>query len=215
MNEAIVDLTGAKPKLEERTSWPPRSPCGLPRGQAAHRPALVARPGLALDGAARRRAHPKLPLDLLPEALRELVQAGEAAGPAIAELAALASYHLVGGRTQLLTRSEFGGRGSNTEPQQIMRQLAKTDVGLRQLCQIVLDGRAGRDPQELAKGTMPQDTRIADANILTPERLRELADLFEGKASRMPAPRTDSQWRSRSSRHASTTCTTRPSRSAT
>lgn len=94
---------------------------------------------------------------------------------------------MVGGRTQLLTRSEFG-RGSNTEPQQIMRQLAKTDIGLRQLCQIVLDGRAGRDPQELVKGTMPEDKRIAGAELLTPVRLRELADLSDGEGITHDSP---------------------------
>ncbi|MFB7957845.1 hypothetical protein [Streptomyces sp. NPDC056045] len=62
-----------------------------------------------------------------------------------------------------------------------MRQLAKSDVGLRQLCQVVLDGRARRDPQELADGTMPQDTLIPAAKILTAGRLRELADLSEGE----------------------------------
>ncbi|GHE93040.1 hypothetical protein E5082_28595 [Streptomyces griseoluteus] len=180
VNEAIVDLTGAKPKLEERTQL--AAEVAL-RGFPADKRLTALRS--SLDRAWRWSALRGVeltctdPLDLLPEALRELVQAGDTAGPATAELAALASYHLVGGRTQLLTRSEFGGRGSNTEPQQIMRQLAKTDVGLRQLCQIVLDGRAGRDPQELAKGTMPEDKRIAGAEPLTPARLRELIDLSD------------------------------------
>jgi hypothetical protein len=87
-----------------------------------------------------------------------------------------------------LTRSEFGRRGSNTEPQQIMRQLTKTDAGLRQLCQVVLDGRAGRDPQELADGIMPQDHVITDAEILTPERLHELTDLSDGEGITHQSP---------------------------
>ncbi|KAF5994536.1 hypothetical protein BOG92_024925 [Streptomyces sp. WAC00263] len=180
VNEAIVDLTGAKPKLEERTQL--AAEVAL-RGFPADKRLTALRS--SLDRAWRWSVLRGVeltcsdPLDLLPEALRELVQAGDAAGPAIAELAALASYHLVAGRTQLLTRSEFGGRGSNTEPLQIMRQLAKTDVGLRQLCQIVLDGRAGRDPQELVKGTTPADKRIAGADALTPVRLRELAELSD------------------------------------
>ncbi|MFJ6438776.1 hypothetical protein [Streptomyces sp. NPDC091416] len=66
--------------------------------------------------------------------------------------------------------------------------MAKTDVGLRQLCQIILDGRAGRDPQELPQGTMPQDNQITDTDILTPERLRELADLFEGEGITHASP---------------------------
>ncbi|WP_159038992.1 MULTISPECIES: hypothetical protein [unclassified Streptomyces] len=189
VNEAIVDLTGAKPKLEERTQL--AAEVAL-RGFPADKRLTALRS--SLDRAWRWSVLRGVeltcsdPLDLLPEALRELVQAGDAAGPAIAELATLASYHLVGGRTQLLTRSEFGSRGSNTEPQQIMRQLAKTDVGLRQLCQIVLDGRAGRDPQELAKGTTPEDKRIAGADTLTPVRLRELADLSEGEGITHASP---------------------------
>ncbi|MFC1414874.1 hypothetical protein ACEZCY_37705 [Streptacidiphilus sp. N1-12] len=182
VNDAIADLTGAKPKLEERTQL--AAEVAL-RGFPADKRLTALRSALdrawrwsVLRGVELTCGHP---LDLLAEALRELVQAGDAAGPATAELAALASYHLVGGRTQLLTRSEFGGRGSNAEPQQIMRQLTKSDVGLRQLCQVVLDGRAGRDPQELADGTMPQDTLIPAAEILTPGRLRELADLSEGE----------------------------------
>ncbi|MET9388441.1 hypothetical protein ABZY09_47685 [Streptomyces sp. NPDC002928] len=189
VNEAIADLTGTKPKLEERT-------------QLAAEVALRSFPAdkrlTSLRSALERtwrwsvlrgvELTCRTPIDLLSEALRELVQDGDAAGPATAELAALASYHLVGGRTQLLTRSEFGRRGSNTEPQQIMRQLTKTDAGLRQLCQVVLDGRAGRDPQELADGIMPQDHVITDAEILTPERLHELTDLSDGEGITHQSP---------------------------
>ncbi|MFJ6722367.1 hypothetical protein [Streptomyces sp. NPDC091259] len=189
VNDAIADLTGAKPKLEERTQL--AAEVAL-RGFPADKRLTALRSALdrawrwsVLRGVELTCGHP---LDLLAEALRELVQAGDAAGPATAELAALASYHLVAGRTQLLTRSEFGGRGSNAEPQQIMRQLTKSDVGLRQLCQVVLDGRAGRDPQELADGTMPHDAVIPGAEILTPGRLRELADLSEGEGITHESP---------------------------
>jgi hypothetical protein len=118
------------------------------------------------------------PLELLSEAIRELVQARENARVAIPELVTLASYHLVGGRTQLLTRSEYGP-GNNTEPQQILRRLAKSDAGLRRLCQIVLDGRADRDPQELPDATEPEDRRFRGANVLTAKGLRELAKMSE------------------------------------
>ena len=78
----------------------------------------------------------------------------------------------------MLARSEFG-RGNNTEPQQILRRLAKSDAGLRQLCQIVLDGRGRRDPQELPDGAEPLDKRIRGASILTAEQVRELVKLSE------------------------------------
>ncbi|MEV5944499.1 hypothetical protein [Streptomyces sp. NPDC051994] len=62
VNEAIVDLTGAKPKLEERTQLAAEVALrGFPADKRLTGPALVARPGLALVGAARRRAHPQLP----------------------------------------------------------------------------------------------------------------------------------------------------------
>lgn len=180
VNEAVADLTGAKPKLEERTQL--AAEVAL-RGFPADKRLTSLRSALdrtwrwsVLRGVELTR---RKPLDLLSEAIRELVQFGEDVGPGTAELAALASYHLVGGRKQLLTRSEFGGGGSNTEPQQIMKQMTKTDAGLRQLCQVVLDGRAGRDPQELPDGIAPEDKRFPHAEILTPGRLRDLARLSD------------------------------------
>jgi hypothetical protein len=179
VNEAIADLTGTKPKLEERTQLAAEVALRrFPNDKrlTALRAALERSWRWApLRGVALTRQEP---LDLLSDAIRELVQAGEDAGPATAELATLASYHLVAGRTQLLTRSTFGP-GNNIEPQQILRRLAKSDAGLRQLCQIALDGRADRDSQELADDTEPQDRRIPGAEILTPERLRTLAKLSE------------------------------------
>jgi hypothetical protein len=189
VNEAVADLTGSKPKLEERTQL--AAEVAL-RGFPADKRLTALRSALerawrwsALRGVELSRRDP---LDLLSEAIPELVQFGDNVGPATAELATLASYHLVGARTQLLTRSEFGGRGSNTEPQQIMRQLAKSDTGLRQLCQVVLDGRADRDPQELPDGATPQDKWLPGAAVLTPGRLRELAELSDGEGITHESP---------------------------
>jgi hypothetical protein len=180
VNEAIADLTGARPKVEERTQL--AAEVAL-RGFPADKRLTSLRSALErawrwqmLRGVELTRRDP---LDLLADAIRELVQFGDDAGPATAELAALASYHLVGARTQLLTRSDFGGRGSNAEPQQIMKQMTKTDAGLRQLCQVVLDGRAGRGPQELPDGAAPKNKLFHDAEDLTAKRLRELAQLSD------------------------------------
>lgn len=179
VNEAIADLTGTKPKLEERTQLAAEVALRrFPNDKrlTALRAALERSWRWApLRGVVLTRQEP---LNLLSEAIREIVQAGDDTGPATAELVTLASYHLVGGRTQLLTRSEFG-RGNNTEPQQIVKRLAKSDAGLRQLCQIILDGRADRDPQELPDASDPQDRGFPGANILTAARLRELAELSE------------------------------------
>lgn len=187
VNEAVADLTGAKPKPEERAQL--AAEVAL-RGFPADKRLTSLRSALerAWQWSALRGVELSLrdPLDLLSEAIRELVQFGDDVGPATAELATLASYHLVG--AQLLTRSEFGGRGDNTEPRQIVRQLAKTDTGLRQLCQVVLDGRAGRDPQELPDGLTPQDKRMPNAEILTPGRLRELTELSDGEGITHDSP---------------------------
>jgi hypothetical protein len=179
VNEAITDLTGAKPRLEERTQL---------AAEVALRPIPNDKRLTALRAALERswRWAPlrgvvltfQEPLELLGEAIRDLVQAGDGAGIAIPELVVLASYHLVTGSTQLLTRSEYG-RGDNTEPGQILKRLAKSDAGLKQLCQIILDGRAGRDPQELPDDTEPEDRRFRHASVLTPKRLRELAEMSE------------------------------------
>jgi len=180
VNEAIADLTGAKPKLEERTQLAAEVALRtLPNDKrlTALRSALERSWRWApLRGVALTR---RGPLELLGEAIRDLVQLGDGGGASIPELVTLASYHLVSGRTQLLTRSEYGGGGDNTEPGQILRRLAKSDAGLKQLCQIILDGRAGRDPQELPDDAEPEDRMFRDATVLTPQRLRELADMSE------------------------------------
>ena len=98
VNEAIADLTGAWPKLEERTQL--AAEVALRDFPARQAPYLLLS---ALDRAwrwAALRGVPlsgRAPLDLLSEAIRELVQSGDNVGPATAELATLASYHLVGG----------------------------------------------------------------------------------------------------------------------
>jgi hypothetical protein len=179
VNDAIADLTGTKPGVEERTQLAAEvalRPFPNDKRLTALRAALERSWRWApLRGVALTRREP---VDLLTEAIRDLVQTGEGTGAAIPELVTLASYHLVSGRTQLLTRSEYG-RGDNTEPGQILRRLAKSDAGLRQLCQIILDGRVGRDPQELPDDTEPADRCFRDASVLTPERLRELAEMFD------------------------------------
>jgi hypothetical protein len=189
VNDAVADLTGTRPTADDRAQLAAEvalRPFPADKRLTSLRSALErAWRWSALRGVELSR---RAPLDLLADAIRELVQSGDDDAPATAELATLASYHLVGARTQLLTRSEFGGRGSNTEPQQIMRQLAKTDAGLRQLCQVVLDGRANRDPQELPDGALPQDRHLPDAEILTPGRLRQLADLSDDEAITHKSP---------------------------
>lgn len=179
VNEAIADLTGAKPKVEERTQL--AAEVAL-RNFPADKRLTALRSALErawrwapLRGVELSRREP---LALLADALAEL-EHDKTPGPATAELATLASYHLVSADTQLLTRSEFGGRSSNTEPQQILRQMAGSPNGLRQLCQVVLDGRVGRAPQELPDGATPRNRRFLGSTDLTAGRLRELAKVSD------------------------------------
>ncbi|MGK5681163.1 hypothetical protein [Actinoplanes sp. URMC 104] len=188
VNEAIIDLTGARPKVDDRTQL--AAEVAL-RGFPADKRLTALRSALerawrwsALRSVELSRSEP---LDLLAQAEDELDDV-DGVGPATAELATLASYHLVAAKTQLLTRSEFGGRGSNTEPQQILRQMTRSEGGLRQLCQVVLDGRAGRDPQELPDGTMPRNRRFQRAEKLTAGRLRELAEISDEQSVTHESP---------------------------
>jgi len=189
VNEAIVDLTGARPKVDDRTQL--AAEVAL-RGFPADKRLTALRSALerawrwsALRSVELSRSEP---LDLLAEAEDELDETDGGVGPATAELATLASYHLVAARTQLLTRSEYGGRGSNIEPQQILRQLTKSAGGLRQLCQVVLDGRFGRDPQELPDGVMPKNKRFLRSEKLTASRLRELAQISDEQSVTHESP---------------------------
>ncbi|MBB5913594.1 hypothetical protein BJY24_002461 [Nocardia transvalensis] len=179
VNEAIADLTGTRPRLEERTLLAAEVALrGFPDDKrlTALRAALERSwRWVPLRGVALTCKEPQI---LLKKAIRELVQTTATERPAIAELAALASYHLVAGPTQLLARSEYG-RGNNTEPQQILKRLANSDVRLRQLCQIILDGRAGRKPQLLPDGMEPRDSVIRGADILDATQLRKLAAMSE------------------------------------
>ncbi|WP_157405197.1 hypothetical protein [Actinopolyspora halophila] len=174
INDAIADLTGVKTKLEDRRHLASEVALrGLPADQQ-----LTGRRS-ALDRAwhwsvLRRVALTRQsPLVLLNQALPELLNQFDV-GPATAELTALASYHLVVGPTPLLARSKHGGQSNNTEPHTILKRLAQSDAGLRQLCQIILDGRAGRQPQLLEDGALPSDRLHSHAEPLTNEKIREL-----------------------------------------
>ena len=68
-----------------------------------------------------------------------------------AELGVLALYGMVeGGHAPLLIRSNAKVNGEYLpEPQQIIERMVTTSAGIRQLGQIVLDVRAGREPRLL------------------------------------------------------------------
>jgi hypothetical protein len=99
--------------------------------------------------------------------------------PHCAALASLAMYHMVGAPGLRLleraTKKENSGEAYIREPNAVIDGLTDTVRGLEQLAQIVLDGRSGRKPQVLPDDVSPTDTTFAGADLLDPEKLRELA----------------------------------------
>lgn len=83
------------------------------------------------------------PQQLLEESNREFADGGP--GPAATELAALAMYHLT--YSGALGREAYGarsGQGDTRGPQTILEGLLATDFGRQQMCQAIVDGRAGQ-----------------------------------------------------------------------
>lgn len=114
-------------------------------------------------------------LELLDEAVEAVVAHrltvdGNSPSKAAAELAALALFDLVeapGG--PLLIRS--GSRDEKgdylPEPPQIIDRLMRTEQGLNQLAQAILDVRAGRKPRLLAPEQPAADTVMEDNDLLS------------------------------------------------
>ncbi|MER5336762.1 hypothetical protein [Micromonospora sp. NPDC002717] len=177
VNEAITDLTGVAPRLEDRSMIAAEVALrGLPNDPRLTRRRSALERAWRLADLRTVTLTRTDPLQLLATALVDLVQRTDKRSAARAELATLASYHMVAGQNQLLERSEHGATEGATEPTKIIAALGRTDLGLRQLCQIVLDGRAGRAPQRLPERTDPVDKPIGGADSLTPQILRDLAD---------------------------------------
>lgn len=111
--------------------------------------------------------------------LDQLRRSGSKVGPAMTELAALASWYLVTADPHPLARSGFGTKRSartgkdNREPNTLLRAMMQDPDGLRQLAQVVYDGRAGRSLTVLPQGARPVDQHRADARRLDEAALRE------------------------------------------
>ncbi|MFJ8965874.1 hypothetical protein ACIRG5_41445 [Lentzea sp. NPDC102401] len=120
--------------------------------------------------------------ELLEEALEEHTKVRRGTmkvGPAITELAALASWYLVTADPHPLARSGFGtkrtaarGEKDNREPNTLLRAMMQDTDGIKQLAQVVYDGRAGRVLKVLPRGGRPLDIHRAEAPNLDEGALR-------------------------------------------
>ncbi|MFI9009907.1 hypothetical protein ACIGNX_22010 [Actinosynnema sp. NPDC053489] len=133
--------------------------------------------------------------EILDEALVELgrLRRGLAkTAPSITELGALASWYLVTAAPHPLARSGFGTKRSvtrpgpkdNREPNTLLRAMMQDADGLKQLAQVVYDGRAGRVLTVLPRGTRPTDVHRPDAADLDESALRN-------SVATTPRPRGD------------------------
>ncbi|RDV11012.1 hypothetical protein DXK94_07585 [Arthrobacter sp. RT-1] len=120
---------------------------------------------------------------------RDMAQTRRTISPEAAELGVLALYCLVEGSSQpLLVRSGERIEGVyRAEPPQIMEKLVSTTNGVKQLGQIILDVRAGREPRQLAFGEDPVDLYMPGATPLNRDHLYAYVE----QASRSTAVQED------------------------
>ncbi|MGX1162045.1 hypothetical protein FBY31_3897 [Arthrobacter sp. SLBN-100] len=120
---------------------------------------------------------------------RDMSETSRTISPEAAELGVLALYCLVEGASQpLLVRSGERVDGVyRAEPPQIMEKLVTTTNGVKQLGQIILDVRAGREPRLLNPGEDAEDRYRPDASPLSKEHLYAYVE----QASRSTAVQTD------------------------
>ena len=191
-NAAIRDLTGQTPTRADRLVLASDLALRLGElasGTQANDPTFESRRS-SLDRSIRPKVFESLQLtrepieDLLSMALLELGEARESSTevtirPYSAELAGLALFHLLGkpGRRLLerATKKESASASYISEPNVVVESLMSTEKGLNQLAQIVLDGRAGRQPQNLGDATSPVDSIIQEGVLLDPVGLRQIA----------------------------------------
>lgn len=120
---------------------------------------------------------------------RNLSDTTKSISPEAAELGLLALYCLVEGASQpLLVRSGERINGVyRAEPPQIIEKLVSTTNGVKQLGQIILDVRAGRDPRLLNPGEDAGDQFKAGATPLNKDHLYSYVE----RTSRSTTVQTD------------------------
>jgi hypothetical protein len=191
-NAAIRELTGQAPTRNDRSML--TADLALRLGELAG--GTAAKDGSydsrrsALDRAIRAKALDAVRLtrepvlDLLDLALLELDESRDATRdpqprPYTAELLALALYHLLGtpGRRLIerATKKDPNSDGYISEPNVVVEAIVDSDLGLKQLAQVVLDGRSTRTPQALPAATEPTDHIFQGGSLLDAAALRALA----------------------------------------
>lgn len=210
-NAAIRDLTGQTPSRNDRHMLASDLALRLGElasGNQANDSTFDSRRS-SLDRAIRPRILESLKIsrdsieDVLAMAILELGESRESnteayPRPYTAELAALSLFHLLGVPSRRLleraTKKDSTNAGYISEPNVVMEALMNSEAGLRQLAQIVLDGRGARLPQLLPVGQEPVDSVIADGTLLDSAGLRAIAgqstdaeDLPESPQSRLNA----------------------------
>ncbi|ADX72201.1 hypothetical protein Asphe3_10160 [Pseudarthrobacter phenanthrenivorans Sphe3] len=121
--------------------------------------------------------------DLLDAALAEVEEdlSNVSPHPHCAVLAGLGLYHMVGMPNRRLleraTKKDSADQGYISEPNVVMDSLASKKRGLKQLAQIIFDGRAGRLPQELPLDQEPTDAVFQDGNLATAASIRQTAGM--------------------------------------
>lgn len=191
VNSAVHGLTGKRPSRDERaalaadtalrTNWiiAGKQEDTAYKGRRSTMQKVLATTTL---GVARLSRRPIMELvDNAVQKLRlrnqNLEDVSRGISPEAAELGVLGLYCLVeGARQPLLIRSTAKVDGEYLpEPQQIIERMVTSVAGVRQLGQIILDVRAGREPKLLHRGQEPSEHHLSDNMSLT------RSDLFNYK----------------------------------
>lgn len=202
INAAIRELTGQTPTRTDRSMI--AADLALRLGElASGNPAgdqTIESRRSAIDRAIRGKTFDDIRLirnsveDLLDAALMEIREDLDFTEPRphCAALAGLGLYHMAGvqGRRLLerATKKDSASGSYISEPNVVIDALAGKVRGLKQLAQIILDGRSGRTPQMLPENQEPADIIFAGADLATAGSIREAA----GMASSLDVPVTPS-----------------------
>jgi hypothetical protein len=125
----------------------------------------------------------RAPEILLEAALSEL-ESPDRTGPALRELAVLGSYHLA--RYRVLHRAERRSDGEWLDPGPTLRAMMRSAHGLRVLARAIVDGRAGRVPEQVDEQGTTLRSGSGQARLMDDTFLSEA---FFGGTSGRAAPK--------------------------
>lgn len=191
INGAIRELTGQTPSRTDRTMI--AADLALRLGELAagtvREDKTYESRRSAVDRAIRGKTFDDIRLirnsvtDLLQAALLEIEEdlSNVNPRPHCAALAGLGLFHMVGAPNRRLleraTKRESAEDGYISEPNVVIDSLASKKRGLKQLAQLILDGRSGRVPQELPLNQEPIDGVFQDGDLATAASIRRVAGM--------------------------------------